>query len=488
MEKLALSSSLENIELELHRCIERCEWLENEIAEYSRRMSEIDERIGDEWDDEAESDYQQKIQYSYQIEKYYDELENMSHTDIYNELCEYRNAMIINMQKMSFIASMKKTVVFNNFFDDSIKKVTHIYTMFELLNENFGYEIPILEETFFDISSVYSPSSDYQALSYFSHENRIHDENKLQPIAPVGDVKQNITLTQEEKSAFMGGQYTTVRAVNDMYLYRTCTDPANRNGRFATVEKIIDPWYSREQLPELDVLLKSAQYEEELFVPAGTRFCIGKAASITTPDGHVLQGGGTRILLPKDWQTETSVITVSIRKIDKRTGGFLDFSKITNIPYTKRISMTPNRYGSWSNLRGESVWTSNNEKVKTEYRKYGVKGIQYKVGIPDFAPVCKYSFKLPEKAYDSSDAKQFLAANIMLRKEILCNIDRAHKIFTEKQIDDIMKGRKPRGFTWHHDATVGMLQLVPTLIHRNSRHYGGRSIWGGGTLKRWTQK
>ena len=56
--------------------------------------------------------------------------------------------------------------------------------------------------------------------------------------------------------------------------------------------------------------------------------------------------------------------------------------------------------------------------------------------------------------------------------------------FTEDQIEDIMDGKTPEGYTWHHDADTGKMQLVETKMHDRTQggaaHTGGKSIWGGG--------
>lgn len=46
------------------------------------------------------------------------------------------------------------------------------------------------------------------------------------------------------------------------------------------------------------------------------------------------------------------------------------------------------------------------------------------------------------------------------------------------------KGDTPDGYTWHHDAEAGKMQLVDTETHQKTGHTGGRSIWGGGTESR----
>ena len=49
---------------------------------------------------------------------------------------------------------------------------------------------------------------------------------------------------------------------------------------------------------------------------------------------------------------------------------------------------------------------------------------------------------------------------------------------------DIEDGYTPDGYTWHHNEEKGKMQLVDTDIHSQTRHTGGRNIWGGGTENR----
>ena len=56
--------------------------------------------------------------------------------------------------------------------------------------------------------------------------------------------------------------------------------------------------------------------------------------------------------------------------------------------------------------------------------------------------------------------------------------------FTPEELADIEDGYTPEGYTWHHNEEIGKMQLVDTDIHSQTRHTGGRNIWGGGTENR----
>lgn len=65
--------------------------------------------------------------------------------------------------------------------------------------------------------------------------------------------------------------------------------------------------------------------------------------------------------------------------------------------------------------------------------------------------------------------------NPMLRQELG---------LTEENVKDLLAGRNIRGFTWHHHQQFGRMQLVPTSLHQQIGHVGGRHIWGGGDVFR----
>lgn len=108
-----------------------------------------------------------------------------------------------------------------------------------------------------------------------------------------------------------------------------------------------------------------------------------------------------------------------------------------------------------------------------------VNGVQIQVVIPEF-PNPIYEFYIPTELYLADDYEVFKYCTEQLKAAIEQNPDFA-KQFTPQQLDQIMSGA-PRisGFTWHHGAECGKMQLVPAKIHSEYRHTGGKAIWGGG--------
>lgn len=108
-----------------------------------------------------------------------------------------------------------------------------------------------------------------------------------------------------------------------------------------------------------------------------------------------------------------------------------------------------------------------------------VNGVQIQVVVPEF-PNVSYEFYIPRELYLADDYELFKYCTEQLKTAIEQNPELV-KQFTPLQLEQIMNGA-PRisGFTWHHAAECGKLQLVPTKVHSNYRHTGGKAIWGGG--------
>ncbi|AJC23711.1 MULTISPECIES: T7SS effector LXG polymorphic toxin [Bacillus] len=108
-----------------------------------------------------------------------------------------------------------------------------------------------------------------------------------------------------------------------------------------------------------------------------------------------------------------------------------------------------------------------------------ITGIPYdKNGFPIFEPVAEV--KIDKSLYLEKDTVQFKKATELLLQEINKNPELKNH-FTEMQLKQILKGKKPKGFTWHHHQNEGIMQLVDSDIHGKTGHTGGRNIWGGGS-------
>jgi hypothetical protein len=111
-----------------------------------------------------------------------------------------------------------------------------------------------------------------------------------------------------------------------------------------------------------------------------------------------------------------------------------------------------------------------------------INGLKYKGVFPKFEYLARV--QLPQDMYEASDITQFSEATKFLRYRIQQDPSLKSR-FTDEQLNDIAIGRgKIRDLVWHHSEDVGILELVDEIIHGDTGHTGGRSIWGGGSDKR----
>ena len=94
-----------------------------------------------------------------------------------------------------------------------------------------------------------------------------------------------------------------------------------------------------------------------------------------------------------------------------------------------------------------------------------------------------FDAQLPEDKLKVTDSIQFKECNIQLKEEV-ANNPKLREKFDEEQLEQIQDEDTPSGYSWHHDAEVGKMQLVNMELHQKTGHTGGRFIWGGGTENR----
>lgn len=115
--------------------------------------------------------------------------------------------------------------------------------------------------------------------------------------------------------------------------------------------------------------------------------------------------------------------------------------------------------------------------VPFEKKIVDVNGEKYEVVVPKFES--QHDVQLPEDRILATDREQSEFCNQDFKKKVEANQELRDK-FDEMQLDQIMNGDTPDGYTWHHDAEVGKMQLVDTETHQKTGHTGGKKIWGGG--------
>ncbi len=126
-----------------------------------------------------------------------------------------------------------------------------------------------------------------------------------------------------------------------------------------------------------------------------------------------------------------------------------------------------------SNMEGTRHPTTG---VSFEHKLISIKGVMVEGVFPKFQSIVE--LRLPERLYRATESEQFRYLNAQLQEAIEKDVW-LYERFTEQQIKVIKNGRNPAGFTWHHNESCGVMQLVETAKHAATGHTGGDSIWCG---------
>ena len=183
----------------------------------------------------------------------------------------------------------------------------------------------------------------------------------------------------------------------------------------------------------------------------------------------------------KDGEKKNDVTYEETDEVDKSSKDYDDLDLESNETYNERED---------DDVSTERIKCRNEELEGTEHpdtgvpfekRQVEVDGKNYEVVVPKFES--KYDAQLPEDKYKATDREQFKECNSQLKEEVANNKELREQ-FDEEQLEQINDDETPDGYTWHHDAEAGKMQLVDTETHRRTGHTGGRAIWGGGTDNR----
>ncbi len=132
--------------------------------------------------------------------------------------------------------------------------------------------------------------------------------------------------------------------------------------------------------------------------------------------------------------------------------------------------------------------TINQKLLGSAHEKTGIKFVLSKIELSDGRKLqgvfpkfdSSVDIELPKELYKADFNKQQKECLEQLQKKLKNPFGKLRDKFTEDQIEDIMSGVLPEGFTWHHNEQEGLMQLVDSVIHNQTNHTGGMSIWGRG--------
>ena len=128
--------------------------------------------------------------------------------------------------------------------------------------------------------------------------------------------------------------------------------------------------------------------------------------------------------------------------------------------------------GSWAGFRRIRMWRPDRDAIPTRYNldgltwgqildKYGIEGIEYKDGDPDFSPVSKGEVEIDD--FTDDRPSNFAQADEALAKQRGCSPE------------EVKKWREENGYTWHECRDCKTMQKVPREVHNNMDHSGGVS-------------
>lgn len=133
--------------------------------------------------------------------------------------------------------------------------------------------------------------------------------------------------------------------------------------------------------------------------------------------------------------------------------------------------------GHWEGERGNSKWFPNRDEIPKNpltnpdgltwgqiLDKYGIDGIEFKNGEPDFSPVAKGTVEIDH----FTDNRYGKGGNFDQTCERLAE----QRGCTKEEVKVWMKENK---YTWHERSDCKTMDKVPTEIHGNIRHSGGIS-------------
>ncbi|WP_076513994.1 HNH endonuclease [Priestia flexa] len=156
--------------------------------------------------------------------------------------------------------------------------------------------------------------------------------------------------------------------------------------------------------------------------------------------------------------------------------------------YEARLNQTPSPINSkveFEGIRGESLSTLKpppDPELKRILDEAGIKGIQYKNGVPDFSPVAKaqveINYMLGGKSVYGGKARRanFIQSDQKLAEKLNNSAELARQFGMEPgtiRARDIKKYREINNFTWHELNDVKTMQLVPTKVNSEFGHLGG---------------
>lgn len=141
--------------------------------------------------------------------------------------------------------------------------------------------------------------------------------------------------------------------------------------------------------------------------------------------------------------------------------------------YEERLKQTPRddgERGTWSEKRGESEFTPNDEEIKNILAKYGQESIAYKDASPDFSEVSESTVEIDHMTENRAD--NFRQCDEKCAEQWNKEHRDGKDDWTAR---DVKNWRQENGYTWHERNDMKTCDLIPTKINDYFGHLGGVS-------------
>ena len=146
--------------------------------------------------------------------------------------------------------------------------------------------------------------------------------------------------------------------------------------------------------------------------------------------------------------------------------------------YKERIDKTPLKNGMWEGERGESKFIPDDPKVVEKLNEYGMDGVEYKNGVPNFSKctIDTAEIEMTEVRYSRIGE---------LGNRIIGNFEKFERTIAEKWNEEMKNGRtdwtfrdvekwiKDNNYTIHEEINMKTCRIMPREIHDACNHWGG---------------
>lgn len=145
--------------------------------------------------------------------------------------------------------------------------------------------------------------------------------------------------------------------------------------------------------------------------------------------------------------------------------------------YKERLDQTPkdnSERGDWQEERGESVFIPNDDDMKAILDEYGIEGIEYKDGIPDFSP-CSESTVEIDHMTDNRNGPPVEGSNFQQCDQKCAEQwnEQCRDGRSDWTARDVANWRRENGYSWHERNDMKTCDLIPTKVNAYFGHLGG---------------